>query len=58
MPRSRKKITYHGRSGYPVVHKTAKGKKFMMVRAPGGGVKRLYQGSKYRENKTVKKLTL
>lgn len=56
--RSSKKIMYHGRSGYPVVHTTNKGKKYIMVRASGGGVKRLYEGSKYRENGKVKRLDL
>lgn len=48
MKRSKTKITYHGRSGNPVVHETKSGRKFIMVRKKGGGVKRLYEGSKYR----------
>jgi hypothetical protein len=40
--RSKEKLTYHGRSGYPVIHETTKGKRFIMVRKRGGGVKRLY----------------
>lgn len=56
--RSRNKITYHGRSGRPVVHTTKNGKKYIMVRKSGGGTKRLYEGSKYRENGKVKRLDL
>jgi len=40
--RSRRKMTYHGRSGYPVIHTTKTGREFIMVRKSGGGVKRLY----------------
>jgi len=40
--RSKKKMTYHGRSGYPMIHKTEKNKKYIMVRKHNGGVKRLY----------------
>jgi len=47
MKRSKKTITYHGRSGKPMVHTTATGRKFIMVRKKGGGVKRLYRSSKY-----------
>ena len=42
--RSKTKMTYHGRSGYPKIH-TAKtsGHKYIMVRHPSGkGTKRLY----------------
>lgn len=48
MKRSRKTVKYHGRSGKPLIHlaKTV-GKRYIMVRAVGGGVKRLYEGSKY-----------
>lgn len=56
--RSRKVIKYHGRSGRPVVHTTDTGRKYIMVRAKGGGTKRLYEGSKYRENGTWKRLKL
>lgn len=42
LTRSKKKMTYHSRSGYPIIHKTATGRKYIMVRAVGGGVKRLY----------------
>jgi len=47
--RTRRRISYHGRVGHPIVH-TAKtsGRKYIMVRKSGGGVKRLYEGSKYR----------
>ena len=58
MERSRKKITYHDRTGFPVIHTTKSGRKYIMVRAKGGGVKRLYSGSKYRENGSVKRLVL
>ena len=54
--RTKKKITYHGRSGRPKIHKSKSGKKYIMVRAKGGGVKRLYQGAKYRTNGKVKRL--
>ena len=40
--RSKKKIKYHGREGYPIIHETEKGRKYHMVRAKGGGVKRRY----------------
>lgn len=56
--RSKKKITYHGRSGYPVIHTSSAGRKYIMVRKKGGGVKRLYEGSKYREDGEVKRLRL
>ncbi len=49
--RSSKKITYHGRTGKPVIHETESGRRYIMVRAKGGGVKRLYDGSKYQEEK-------
>ena len=61
MPRSKKPkklITYHGRTGRPIIHTTAGGRKFIMVRAKGGGVKRLYEGSNYRVNGTSKRLVL
>ena len=57
MIRSRRKINYHGRTGYPVIHKTEKGKKYMMVRS-NNGTKRLYEGSKYKTNDKTKKLKL
>ena len=43
---SKKKLTYHGRSGYPILHKTkTSNKTYIMVRVrevEGGGTKRLY----------------
>lgn len=33
--RSKKRITYHGRAGYPVIHTTDTGRKYIMVRAKG-----------------------
>jgi len=51
-------IVYHGRAGYPIVHKTKTGRKYIMVRKPGGGTRRLYDGSKYRENGKVRRLVL
>ena len=56
--RTKKKITYHGRTGYPIIHKTKKGRKYIMVRKKGGGVKRLYYGSKYTENGKMKRLEI
>lgn len=50
--RCRHQINYHGRSGRPVVHMADSGRKYIMVRAPGGeGTKRLYEGSLYVEKK-------
>lgn len=40
--RSKEVYTYHGRSGHPVIHHTEDGKEYIMVRAEGGGDKRLY----------------
>jgi len=40
--RSKKKMTYHGRTGYPLIHATRGGRLFIMVRKRGGGTKRLY----------------
>jgi len=51
MKRSKKTINYHGRKGKPMIHVASNGKKFIMVRKKGGGVKRLYQGAKYRTGK-------
>ena len=56
--RSKKEITYHGRTGKPEIHKSKGGKKYIMVRAKGGGAKRLYHGSKYTENGKVKRLKI
>lgn len=39
--RSKKKLTYHGREGYPIIH-YENGKAYIMVRKKGGGTKRLY----------------
>lgn len=58
LKRSKKLITYHGRRGHPVIHISETGKKYIMVRKKGGGVKRLYEGSKYRVDGTIKKLKL
>ena len=58
MPRTKKIIKYHGRSGKPEIHIAKSGKRFIMVRAKGGGVKRLYEGSRYRDNGKVKVLRL
>ena len=44
--RSKKKITYHGRSGNPMIHATKKGREYIMVRKKGGGVKRFYLTAK------------
>jgi hypothetical protein len=44
-----------------VVHKAKSGRKFIMVRKKGGGVKRLYEGTKYavdRARKVFKRLRL
>ena len=40
--RALKNITYHGRVGKPVIHLTGANRPYIMVRAVGGGVKRLY----------------
>ena len=42
MRKSRKRMTYHGRTGYPMIHETGKGREYIMVRAKGGGTRRLY----------------
>lgn len=55
--RTTRTITYHGRSGRPVIHK-ANSRRYMMVRRKGGGVKRLYEGSKYRTNHQTRRLRL
>ena len=47
-------ITYHKRAGKPVIHTSKSGRKYIMVRAKGGGVKRLYEGSKYWETTPMK----
>lgn len=58
--RTSRAITYHGRTGHPVIHTTADGRKYIMVRAKGGGTKRLYNGSKYwgRNRRDIRKLSL
>lgn len=58
MRRSSKTITYHGRTGRPLVHIAKTGKRYIMVRKPGGGTKRLYEGSFYRSNGKRKRLRL
>lgn len=40
--RSKTKMTYHGRSGYPKIHHSQTGRKYIMVRAKKSGTKRLY----------------
>lgn len=40
--RSKRKMTYHGRSGYPVIHYTEDDRSYIMVRKKGGGTRRLY----------------
>ena len=40
--RSKKQMTYHGRTGKPIIHYTEEEKKYIMVGATGGGTKRLY----------------
>ena len=47
--RTKNLITYHARSGNPVIHVNKQGRRYIMVRAKGGGTKRLYEGSKYSE---------
>ena len=55
--RSKRVITYHGRSGRPIIHVADNGRRYIMVRHPSGkGVKRLYEGSYYYENGSRKKL--
>ncbi len=58
MPRTRKVIKYHGRRGRPVIHTAKNGKRFIMVRKTGGGVKRLYEGSHYRDGGISRRLRL
>lgn len=58
MKRTKKRISYHKRIGYPVIHNTKTGRKYVIVRKKGGGVKRLYEGSKYSVNGKVKVLKL
>jgi len=56
--RTNKEIKYHGRIGHPVLHVTEDGRKYIMVRSSSGGTKRLYDGSKYRENGNTKTLRI
>ena len=61
MKRTRRSITYHGRTGHPLIHVATSGIQFIMVRKKGGGVKRLYEGSKFRTgglHSAIKKLVL
>lgn len=58
MKRSSKAITYHGRTGKPIIHYTNSGRKYIMVRAKGGGTKRLYNGSLYSTGKVPMRLSL
>lgn len=65
MAKRAKRIVYHGRAGKPIIHTAASGKHYIVVRAKGGGIKRLYEGSLYYEEttrqrgkKTWKKLSL
>jgi hypothetical protein len=53
--RTKRQIIYHGRAGHPEIHKTAGGRKYIMVRAEGGGTKRLYNGARYYEEPTRRK---
>lgn len=53
--KAREAITYHGRRGRPEIHTAKSGKRYILVRAKGGGVKRLYEGSKYYEEPTRQK---
>ena len=41
-PRRGKKITYHGRTGRPLLHKAKDGRIYIMVRKKGGGTRRRY----------------
>lgn len=58
MKRTKKRITYHKRIGYPIMHNTKTGRKYVMVRKKSSGVKRLYEGSKYSVDGKVKVLKL
>ncbi len=50
--RSSRLIRYHGREGYPLIHRDERtGRFYIMVRKRGGGTKRLYEGSTYRVEK-------
>jgi len=45
--RSKRTMVYHGRTGKPTIHKAKSGRTYVLVRAKGGGVKRLYNYKKY-----------
>lgn len=46
--KSKRKISWHDREGYPIIHKDKKTKKtYVMVRKKGGGTRRLYDYQKY-----------
>jgi len=46
--KSKRKMKYHDREGYPVIHKDKKtGKTYVMVRKKGGGTRRLYDYQRY-----------
>jgi len=45
--RSKRTMHYHGRVGKPLIHKAKSGRTYVMVRAKGGGTKRLYKYKKY-----------
>lgn len=45
--RAAKPTTYHSRKGRALIHITDTERRFIMVRAKGGGTKRLYEGSYY-----------
>jgi len=49
-------ILYHGRKGHPLIHVALTGARYIMVRRKGGGVKRLYEGSKYAQGKSGKNI--
>lgn len=47
--RTKNTIRYHNRRGKPKIHANKAGRRYVLVRKVGGGVKRLYEGSKYSE---------
>lgn len=49
-------VEYHGRSGTPKLHWTEDAKPYVMVRAKGGGTKRLYLESQ-KAGKEIKGIT-
>lgn len=49
--RSKQWFHWHGRVGHPLIHLDLKtGETYVMVRAKGGGTKRLYDYQKYLRN--------